>query len=132
MMQGFSSTSQISHLLLCPSLWLLVPGLCSHFHYCNIHLRSGLVSIIFEMRIQYFVCFVNPCDDIQMKFSAKIHHSKCELHTYWEESRAALLLYKFGQISTFLTCLAVAEGLMYTSKSEFTECLQHTQILDTN
>ena len=31
---GALCTSQISHLLLYPSLWLLVPGLSSHFCHC--------------------------------------------------------------------------------------------------
>ena len=44
-------TSQISQLLLHPSLWLLVSGLSSHFcHYFpyNLLLRSTLVSIILK------------------------------------------------------------------------------------
>ena len=34
---GSLHSSQISHLLLYPSLWLLVPGLSSHFHYCFLY-----------------------------------------------------------------------------------------------
>ena len=41
--------SQNSHLLLYPSLWLLVPGLSSHFCYYffyNLLLRSAIITII--------------------------------------------------------------------------------------
>ena len=44
---GSLHTGQISHLLLYPSLWLLVLGLSSHICYCflyNLLLRSVLAS----------------------------------------------------------------------------------------
>ena len=59
----FHPGSQISHLLLYPSLWLLVPGLSSHFCHpflYNQFLRSALGSIIFGKWLQNFVCFGNP------------------------------------------------------------------------
>ena len=52
--RGSLHTSQISHLVLYPSLWLLVPGLSSHFcHYFlyNLLLRSTPVSNIFGKRL---------------------------------------------------------------------------------
>ena len=61
--RGSLYTSQISHLLLYPSLRLLVPGFSSHFcHYFpyTLLLRSALVTNIFGKRLQDFVCFRNP------------------------------------------------------------------------
>ena len=61
--KGSLRTSQISHLLLYPSLWLLVPGLSSQFcHYFlyNLLLMSAVVGNIFEKRLQDFVSFGNP------------------------------------------------------------------------
>ena len=46
----YTLVSQISHLLLYPSRWLLVPGLSNHFCHCFPHnrlLRSALVSNVF-------------------------------------------------------------------------------------
>ena len=60
---GSLHSSQINHLLLYPSLWLLVPGLSSHFHYCflyNHFLRSTLVNNIFEKWLQDFEHLENP------------------------------------------------------------------------
>ena len=61
--RGSLHTSQISHLLLYPSLWLLVPGLSSQFcHYFlyNLFLMSAVVAEIFEKWLQDFVSFGNP------------------------------------------------------------------------
>ena len=58
-------SSQISHLLLYPSLWLPVLGLSSHFHhclFCNLLLTSALVGNIFEKWLQDFVSFGNSCN----------------------------------------------------------------------
>jgi hypothetical protein len=56
-LRGSPHTSQISHLLLYPSLWLLVPGLSSQFcHYFlyNLLLRAALVSNIWgEMATRF-------------------------------------------------------------------------------
>ena len=60
--RGPLHTSQISHLLLYPLLWLLVPGLSNHFCHCshyNLLLRSALVSNIFGKWLQDFVSFGN-------------------------------------------------------------------------
>ena len=62
--RGSLHTSQNSHLLLYPSLWLLALGLSSHFCHCflyNLLLRSTLVSNFFEKWLQDFVSFGNPC-----------------------------------------------------------------------
>ena len=61
--RGSLHTSQISHLLLYPSLRLLVPGLSSHFCHCFLYnqlLRSTLVSNIFGKWVQDSVSFGNP------------------------------------------------------------------------
>ena len=61
--RGSLCTSQISHLLLYPSLRLVVPGLSGHFHYYflyNLLLRATLVGNIFEKWLQDFVRFGNP------------------------------------------------------------------------
>ena len=48
--RGSLHTSQVSNLLLYPSLWLLVPEQSSHFSHCflyNLLLRSALVSVYY-------------------------------------------------------------------------------------
>ena len=61
----FRGSLHTSHLLMYPSLWLLVPGLSSHFCHCFLYnqlLRSTLVSNIFgEKWLQDSVSFGNPC-----------------------------------------------------------------------
>ena len=69
--RGSLHTSQISHLLLHPSLRLLVPGLSSHFCHCflyNLLLRYvALVGNILEKWLQDFVSFGNPCIHMQVQ-----------------------------------------------------------------
>ena len=64
--RGSLHTSQISHLLQYPSLWLLALGLCSHFFFQLFHIQptfevSALVGNILEKWLHDFVCFGNPC-----------------------------------------------------------------------
>ena len=62
--RGSLHTSQTSHLLLYPSLWLLVPGLSSHFccyFLYNLLLKSVQVSKIIRKWPQDFVSLGNPC-----------------------------------------------------------------------
>ena len=51
-------------LLLYPSLWLLVPGLSSHFCHCFLHTPASAMNTgqqyLWEMAIQEFISFGNP------------------------------------------------------------------------
>ncbi len=58
--RGSLHTSQISHLLLYPLLWLLVPGLSSHFLLYNLLLTLLLVGNIFEKWLQKFCKLWEP------------------------------------------------------------------------
>ena len=62
--RGSPHTSQISHLILYPSLWLLVPGLSSQFFaiisYTTGFLMSAMVGNIFEKWLLDVVTFGNP------------------------------------------------------------------------
>ena len=58
-------TSQISHLLLYPSLWLLVPGLSGQFlplFLYNMLLMSAVIAKIFEKWLQDFCKLWEPLD----------------------------------------------------------------------
>ena len=61
-MQGLPNHySQITHLLLYPSFWLLLSGLSSHYFPYNLPLLSTVEGNIFEKWLQGFVSFGNPC-----------------------------------------------------------------------
>ena len=78
--RGSLHTSQVSHLLLYLSLWLLFPGLSSHFCYCflyNLVLRSALVSNIFEKWLQDFECFGNAWGGSWYQLQHSISYVAC-------------------------------------------------------
>ena len=61
---GSPHSSQNSHLLLYPSLWLQIPEVSSHFyHYQRLWLRYFLlfISSIAEKRLEPFMSFGNLC-----------------------------------------------------------------------
>ena len=63
-LRGSPHTSQISHLLPYPSLWLLVPGLNSQLlplFPIQLAFISAVVGNIFQKWLQDFVTFGNPC-----------------------------------------------------------------------
>ena len=77
--RGSLHASQIRHLLLYLSLWLLVPGLSHHFYHnflYNLLLMSALVGNIFDKWLQDPVNFGNPWHEY-LNYSYYDHHSNC-------------------------------------------------------
>ena len=108
--KGSLHTSQISHLLLYPSLWLLVPGLSSHYFLYNLLLTSAVVGNIFEKWLQDFVSFRNPCytDYSAVTYGILMHY----------QAANSLTAYTFGLMCT---CLVSVTPLL--QKTPVNSCL---------